>query len=156
MRVCWIGVWMMVGCGPMQPQEVSVPPTPWEQMGKRIIEAEGSALITLRFGCSGCTRFVANELIVYPDGRYEVFDLHERREKQRGRARAEIMERLRALLSSDRFRAVEDGRTELQSARPWLELRANGKPVRRHSPLREGHEPVLDEIMALLDQISVE
>lgn len=133
--------------------EITLVPTPWELMGKRIGETEAAALVTLRFGCSGCTRFVANELLVLPDGEFVVFDLNERRERNRGKASKAVMQQLEALLVSDEWRRLEEGQTAITSARPWLEIRAHGKPVRRHSPIEEGHEPVLDQLMELFDHL---
>ncbi len=133
--------------------ELTRTPTPWERLGQKIGEQEASALVTLRYGCEGCTRFVANELIVQPGGEFRVYDLTNRAERSHGAAPLEAMTTLRALLGGAEWKTLPEGQKSGTKDPPWLEIRAHGQRVRRSTPLREGQEPVLDRVMEALDAV---
>lgn len=127
--------------------------TPWELVGQKIDELEVTALVTLRYGCASCTRFVANEVIVQKDGDFRVYDLTHRTEKAHGTASPAALKALREVLDSAEFKALEDGPTVGTQSPPWVEIRAMGQRVRRLTPTVDGAEPVLDQLMLALDQV---
>lgn len=142
------------GCaGKKGPAELTRELTPWELLGQKITELEITALVTLRFGCSGCTRFVANEIIVQPSGEFRIYDLTHRNERTRGTASPEVLASLRELVASPEWKALPEGEAVGTQSPPWLEIRTGGYRVRRLTPLQEGHEPALDRMMEALDAV---
>lgn len=127
--------------------------TPWEKVGQKIDELEITSLVTLRYGCSGCTRFVANELIVQKNGDFRVYDLTHRVERSHGRATPEALAALQTLLESAPFKALEEGPRVGTQSPPWVEIRASGQRIRRLTPTTEGAEPALDHLMLALEEV---
>ena len=158
----WLGLVLLAcaatttwGCGGGKtgPAELTRELTPWEVLGQKIGELEVTSLVTLRFGCSGCTRFVANELVVQPNGDFRIFDLTHRTERTRGTATPETLSTLRELLASAEWKALPEGATVGTQSPPWLELKAAGRRVRRLTPVQEGQEPALDRMLDVLDAV---
>lgn len=127
--------------------------TPWELLGQKISELEITSLVTLRYGCEGCSRFVANELIVQKNGDFRVYDLTNRAERSRGTATPEALATLRELLASEEWKALPEGQRVGTQSPPWLEIRTGGYRLRRLTSEQEGHEPALDRVMEALDAV---
>ena len=127
--------------------------TSWEKVGQKIDELELTSQVTLRYGCEGCTRFVANELIVHKNGDFRVYDLTHRTELSHGTASPEAMATLRTLLESAPFKALGEGPRVGTQSPPWVEIRSGGQRVRRLTPTTEGVEPAFDELMVVLDGV---
>ena len=115
--------------------------TPWELVGQKIDELEITSMVTLRYGCAACTRFVANEVIVQKNGDFRVYDLTHRTEKSHGTASPEALAALNEVLGSADFKALEEGPPVGTQSPPWVEIRATGQRIRRLTPTEEGREP---------------
>jgi hypothetical protein len=130
--------------------------TPWEQVGQKIDELEITSLVTLRYGCAACTRFVANELIVQKNGDFRVYDLTHRTERSHGTATADALATLHTVLDGADFKALAEGPAVGTQSPPWVEIRSGGRRVRRLTPMQEGADPTLDRLTAALDAVMAE